>query len=115
MSRYSIILKKELSPDKQIAHEEVAQGVQTSKRGSNIMICGPNGYKVFIPIRFVSIHNTKDGRELHLTLPESVARDLNKDIHSAQNLSTSPSTSYRQRHRIMRYPDFPTPIGRDIE
>ena len=63
-------------------------GVQTVIRGKNLMIRGPNGYQVNIPLRFVSITHkstTCFEYELSLLLTPSVARGLSEDIRTAQS------------------------------
>jgi hypothetical protein len=67
-------------------------GVQTVIRGKNLMIRGPNGYQVNIPLRFVSIEASYAGclgsgrrHELRLLLTPSVARGLSEDIQTAQS------------------------------
>jgi hypothetical protein len=58
---------------------------QTAIRGKNLMIRGPNGYQVSIPLRFVSIENAENGYELRLQLTPDIARGLSRDLVTVQN------------------------------
>jgi hypothetical protein len=62
-----------------------ARGAQTPIRGKNLMIRGPNGYQVTIPLRFVTIEHEENGYELRLQLTPSVAQGLSRDLSTAQN------------------------------
>jgi hypothetical protein len=59
-------------------------GAQTAIRGKNLLIRGPSGYQVSIPLRFVSI-TQHDGYELRLELTYEIARGLAIDLEVAQN------------------------------
>ena len=111
MSRYDIANKKKkipkfVSPTDTIAEDFKNQddsdsdikGAQTVIRGSNLMIRGPNGFQVSIPLRFVVISAPPSAHgtycELRLMLTPSLARQLSQDIQSAQE---DPNERFRTR------------------
>jgi hypothetical protein len=66
-----------------------AVGAHTAIRGKNLMLRGPNGYQVSIPLRHIEIRMSG---EYWLKLPQSIATTLQADIQSAQN---DPSEIFR--------------------
>lgn len=112
MGRYDLILEKEKEkrilvtpPDsigeeikndreKSIDLEGFSYSAQTTLRGKTIVIRGPGGFQVNIPLRHVSIHQEKLETglfELHLSIPASVARSLSMDIASVREDPTEMS------------------------
>ena len=101
MGRYDLAINKKLGKNKVFVSapdtiaEDIQQnqpfdsphdvtGAQTAIRGKNLLIRGPNGYQVSIPLRFVSVQQD-NGYELRLQLTPDVARGLVRDLAVAQN------------------------------
>jgi hypothetical protein len=83
-----------------------ATGAQTVIRGKNLIIRGPNGFQVSIPLRFVVISSPPSAHgnycELRLMLTPSTARLLSQDIQSAQE---DPNERFRTRDVESYYRD----------
>ena len=75
-------LLKELHEAQKEIEDTDIQAAQTSIRGGNLLLRGPNGFQVSIPVRYVSVHHAENnyGSELRLKIPPSVAQSLSADI-----------------------------------
>jgi hypothetical protein len=99
MSRYDLATKKikkkkafVSAPDtiaediKNFGESNEEKGIQTPIRGKNLLIRGPNGFQISIPIRFTEIRFI-DG-EYWIRLTPSAARGLQEDFSIVQSNQT---------------------------
>jgi hypothetical protein len=91
MDRYDLVLNKKVEERKIDVENTSDDDIKVIEspipmRGKVLHLCGPNGYQVAIPVRYIEVseNDTQDGNELCLKIPLSVAKALKRDINGSK-------------------------------